>query len=89
MQPDDHEEGDSEHAGEEQRAHQQVGLEAGAVQVEQPAEPRRALPEEELADDGADHRQPGRDAQADEDGGDGVGQLELQQPLQPARPCGA
>ena len=48
---------------------QLLGLQARAVVVDEPADARLALPEEEVADDRADHRQAGRDAPAREDRG--------------------
>ena len=43
---------------------QLLGRELGAVVVDQAADARIALAEEEVADDRADHREPGRDPQA-------------------------
>src|SRR5581483_4332929 len=60
---DDPERDDPERAAEEQSAHQQVCLQVGPVEVEQAAEPGRALAEEELAHDRPDHGQPSRHAQ--------------------------
>jgi hypothetical protein len=74
---------DAEEAAEDQRAHQQVALDVRAVEVEQASEPGRPLPEEELADDRADDRQTGRDAQPDEDIRDRVRKLQLEEALQP------
>src|SRR5437899_10263025 len=50
---------DPEPAAEHERAHEQVGLQVRAVEVEQAAQTRRALTEEELADDRADHGEAG------------------------------
>src|SRR5436309_799336 len=66
---DDPEGDDPEAAAEREAAHEQIGLQIGAIEIEQTPKPRRPLPEEELADDRADHRESGGDAQPDEDVG--------------------
>ena len=68
--------------------HQLLGGQALAVDVDQAADPGLALAEEEVGDDRADHRQPGRDLEAGDHRGQRRRQLQLAQPL-PARlaPC--
>src|SRR4029079_9584275 len=61
----EHPEGrDAEEDGQDQSAVHLLALQSGLVVGDQYAEAGVAAPEEEVADDGADDRQPGRDAQA-------------------------
>src|SRR5215831_10101358 len=59
--------GEPEEAAEDHRGDELLGRQPGPVEVDQDAEPRLALPEEEVADDGAGDAQAGRDAHAGQD----------------------
>src|SRR3954451_6611612 len=75
---------ESEEGGEEDRGQELLGLQPLRVEIEEPADARLALTEEEVADDRADHRQPGRDAKAGEDRGHRRRELQAPQTAQPA-----
>ena len=59
----------TEQRGEDDRPEELLGLDARSVVVDEHADARLALPEEEVADDRADHGETGRDAEAREDRG--------------------
>src|SRR5687768_18563265 len=61
------EDDDAEERRHDHRRQQLLAVELDGVALEQLADARLALAEEEVADHGADHRQPGRDPEAGED----------------------
>ena len=61
---------------------EELGLEPGAVHVDQDPDPGVALAEEEVTDDRPDHGQTGGDPQAGEDRRQGGRELQLPQPGQ-------
>ena len=78
-QPEDPEHDETQQGREGDRGEQLLRLQPGAVVVDQATDARLALAEEEIADDGADDRQAGRDPPSGDDGGKRARQLELDQ----------
>ena len=80
---DGQEHDDPQQGRQDHRRVQALGLELRRVGVHQHADARRALLEEEVADDRADHRRARGDPQAGEDRGHRGRQLQLDQPREP------
>src|SRR5262245_35604711 len=81
---EDQEDHEAEEGGEDHRAVEHLGLEPPGIDVDELADPRLALLEEEVADDGADHGRAGGYPQSREDRGQRGRELELDKPGEPA-----